>query len=808
MFIYTLLLVAVMYLAMACIVTRFKSVEGSISFAALMLAASIYSVGYFFELRSNDLETAFVWLRIQYFGLAFIPALWITFVVRYCGYSRWLKPPLVVMIWAIPIITLAMINTSHMHSYFYSNISIEQINGLTISFFGKGSMYWLHIGFISFSFMFSSLMLIYTYYNSVEKNKNRFLLLFVGSLVPGITFLLYLFNKTPINIDLSPFALSFTGIIYIYNFFSFKMFNFLSEAHSNVFASIQDAILVVDSNGKIVDINLAAEAYFGNKSELTGLAIDKIFDKFVEQPVSLECGERITEKVYKMKHDERWIATNVSCLIDSEGIPQGKIIIIRDITERKLSEIALQKSEEKFRSIFEHSPLGIYNFDNDGVLIDCNDNFVRIIGSKRQDIIGLRTLELPDKKIVMAIKKTLDGELTQYEDNYTSVTGNKKTPIRALFAPLFCQDKKLIGGVGIIEDNTERVMREKQLEYLSLRDKMTGIYNRAFFEVEIKRLQKSREYPISIISCDVDGLKIINDTMGHERGDRILKNCAKILKQSLRESDILARVGGDEFAIILLKTDHEVGEQIIRRIKHKVEQYNQEAKELPLSISLGVGTAVDNNIPLEEAMKEADQKMYHEKLIQKKSSRSSIIDSLVATLAERDYAVEGHHLRLAEYSTRIGYRLNLPVNKITNLKLLSHVHDLGIIGIPDTILMKGGELTEEEWQVVMQHPEKGYRIAINSPDLAGIADLILKHHERWDGKGYPLGIKGEEIPIECRILAIVDAFDVMTHSRPYNKAKSTEEATEELKRCSGTQFDPKLIEVAVEVLTGAGEKEK
>jgi diguanylate cyclase (GGDEF)-like protein len=303
-----------------------------------------------------------------------------------------------------------------------------------------------------------------------------------------------------------------------------------------------------------------------------------------------------------------------------------------------------------------------------------------------------------------------------------------------------------------------------------------------------------------MISCDLDGLKIVNDTMGHNYGDKLLILCSALIKDALREGDTLARIGGDEFAAILPNTDFSTGEKIVNRIYEKISKYNQEHKDLIISISIGISTTLDEAKSLEKVLKDADDKMYHEKLIQKRSSRSQIINSLMAALAEKDFITEGHSQRLSYFTEKMARKLGLPNDVITNLNLLAQVHDLGKVGIPEQILLKPGKLEEDEWEIMRQHSEKGFRIAITSPDLSQIADLILKHHEKWDGTGYPLGVKGEEIPIECRILAIVDAYDAMTNDRPYSKARDEEEALNEISMCSGTQFDPYLTKIFLEIV--------
>lgn len=346
----------------------------------------------------------------------------------------------------------------------------------------------------------------------------------------------------------------------------------------------------------------------------------------------------------------------------------------------------------------------------------------------------------------------------------------------------------------------KRIETEQEMAYMSLHDRLTGLYNRVYFEEEIQRLNYSRLYPISIISADIDGLKLINDTMGHSTGDDLLRSFAEILKANMRSSDVVSRFGGDEFAAILVSTDRPTAERVIERIRKAVARYNESRSGPFLSFSMGVATSNNGESSLLDCLKLADDLMYRDKLSRSNSVRSQMVNTLLLTLAEKDHISGGHASRLQEMAIKLGKRMGLNSDQLVDLSLFAQVHDLGKVGIPDRILFKPGKLTEEEWGIMKLHPEKGYRIAVSSPDLSTVADLILRHHERWDGKGYPLGLEKTEIPIECRILSIVDAYDAMTNDRPYCKARSHSEALKEIERCAGTQFDPKIVEEFLKML--------
>jgi diguanylate cyclase (GGDEF)-like protein/PAS domain S-box-containing protein len=584
------------------------------------------------------------------------------------------------------------------------------------------------------------------------------------------------------------------------------------EKYKEILSTMQEGYYEVDLKGNLLFCNDSLCHIMGySREELMKMS----YRDYYVNPKELF---RVFNKVYRTGQPEKsanWtiitgggkekhIEISASLLQDDQGKAIGFRGVGRDVTERKQAEEALRESEEKYRDILASIEDGFFEVDLKGNIVFCNNASASMLGYSVDEFMGMNYsafCRYPDQ-VFNAFNKVFRTGKTQHAQTFDMVKKDGSDAYGELSLSLV-QDEEgtLVGFRGVGRDVTERKQFEEQLKYLSLHDQLTELYNRSYFENELARLSRSREYPITIISIDLDGLKLVNDTVGHEQGDQLLIACAKTLHDTLRGSDILARIGGDEFVAILPRTDESTAENIIKRIKINIDHYNRKQKyKLPLSVSIGFSTAEDNIKPLQDTFKEADDLMYRDKLHKGVDSRSQIILSLMAALGERDFITEGHARRLEDLCNRVGEKIGLSKKQLSDLVLLAQVHDLGKVGTPDKILFKNGSLTDEEWQIMQQHSEKGYRIAMSSSDLSGIANLILKHHERWDGCGYPLGIGGKEIPIECRILSIADAYDAMTSDRPYRKAMKQEETIAELQKNAGSQFDPELVDIFITIL--------
>ncbi len=330
------------------------------------------------------------------------------------------------------------------------------------------------------------------------------------------------------------------------------------------------------------------------------------------------------------------------------------------------------------------------------------------------------------------------------------------------------------------------------------KDSLTQLYTKQGFWQKLQILENEEIYPVTIIVCNANSIGLINDVFGWSKGNEMLRLVSDLLKEHLPQSAFLARLEDGNMAAVFTEVEQQYAEFLFENIRTLYKEANDTGIESDLEYGIAVARNKDKS--LEEAYREAIDSMRTKKLMNGSSKKSSLMDSLTQTLAESDYETEEHVERTKEMAIKLGRALHLTDADLGKLALLAVLHDIGKIAIPHSILLKPGKLTDEEWEVMKSHTEKGYRIASASPELESIAECILHHHERWDGNGYPSKLKGEAIPLLSRIITVVDSHDVMVHDRPYHKAMSEEAAQEELLRCSGTQFDPHLVTKFLEVM--------
>lgn len=477
--------------------------------------------------------------------------------------------------------------------------------------------------------------------------------------------------------------------------------------------------------------------------------------------------------------------------------------ILRRTVRRKTMELThsledLKRSDEQVKGILEATPDMFFLLDNDGVFCDFHGVAGQETYVPRESFIGKRFREIfpPDlatqfEKAVEQLLATDELQLVEYRlDPPGSYAYFEARLVR-------CSQDQI---VGIVRDITESKEAEEHMRRMSIYDSLTDLYNRHYFESEMIRLQQLKPESMGLIMCDLDGLKLVNDTLGHSTGDYYLKIVADALKSTFYPQGIVSRIGGDEFTVLIPNIEKRKFEEICNDFRNRLANHLEANNAIPVSVSLGTAYSEDSQLQLAVMLKEADVRMYREKLHRKQSVRHDIVLTLKKMLEVRDFITEGHAARMEDLAVQLARVVGVAERDIPDIRLFAQFHDIGKVGIPDHILFKPASLSDNEYEVMKRHTEIGYHIALTASDLVPIADWILKHHEFWNGKGYPLGLEGKDIPVACRVLSIVDAYDAMTNDRPYRKGMSPEEALIELRRCSGIQFDPEFTTSFIKLL--------
>ena len=476
-----------------------------------------------------------------------------------------------------------------------------------------------------------------------------------------------------------------------------------------------------------------------------------------------------------------------------------------DDTDRKKAEEKLKESTEKYITIFDQSPIAIELYGSDGNLLAANTACLKLFGIKEISEISVYNLfkdliSTYDMKRQLLnndsirIETLFDFEIAKRDRNFKT-TCSGIIELDCTITPLII-DNKTIGYIDQIQDITEQKNAEKEIRYLSYHDHLTGLYNRRFYEEALKRLDTKENLPLSIIMGDVNGLKLINDSFGHIIGDELLIKVANVIKNGCREGDIVARLGGDEFVMIFPRTQAEETEKIIKRIKSIL--LNEKINAVNISVSFGYQTKNILEKNIQEVLKETEDNMYKNKLFESLSLRSKTIDVIMDTLFEKSHREMLHSYRVSEICEVIATKMKLGKDSINQIRIAGLMHDIGKIAIDEAILNKPAKLNIEEFNEIKRHSEIGYRILSSANEFSEIATFILQHHERWDGKGYPKGLKGEEISLQARIICLADSYDAMTSDRPYKKGLSEEDAIIEIEKNTSSQFDPEIAKVFIE----------
>ncbi|MDD4079994.1 MAG: diguanylate cyclase [Eubacteriales bacterium] len=474
--------------------------------------------------------------------------------------------------------------------------------------------------------------------------------------------------------------------------------------------------------------------------------------------------------------------------------------------------LLMDESRNDLRLILDSSAEAIYGIDKEGNCTFCNRSCLEMLGySNEKELLGKnmhrqihhsRDDGSPYPEEDCRIFKAFSlGESAHTEDEVFWRRDGTSFAVEYSSFPKI-KNGDIVGAVITFMDISQRKEREAEINYLSFYDALTGLQNRRCFEENRAAIDTRENLPLSVIAADINWLKMTNDIFGHAAGDELIQKASAIFRQVCRPGDIIARIGGDEFVLLLPRTSREGAMEILSEIKSLVAGVRVAA--IRCSISAGVSTKTNPSQSLDDVMLDADNGMYMDKTINRKSENRQMLDTVIGDLHTKYPREKQHSAHTQKLCARLGAALKLPANDVSKLEQAAYLHDIGKI-VLDRKIMEKDVYSREEISRIMQHPLYGYRILSLFDDTLDIAGYIYSHHEKWDGTGYPKGLVGEQIPLISRIIAVCEAYARVAHTQRLPAEERNPAAIHYIREGAGSQFDPQIADALIQ-LAGSPEK--
>ncbi|MEA4864948.1 MAG: diguanylate cyclase [Sphaerochaeta sp.] len=535
-------------------------------------------------------------------------------------------------------------------------------------------------------------------------------------------------------------------------------------------------------------------------------------------------GKRITEIIdvvepYWFEYNGKVALTGQSMIFEAYNASLGRlfrissfspgysyfVMIIDDITHQKETEAQLIYEKNLFETTLLSVGDGVISTDAHGNVQFMNKAAEILTGWNAEEAKGRRFEEIfkilygKDRSAcpnpveqVLAVKHAIELE----EDTILIARDGFERYIDDSAAPILDAEMNITGVVLVFRDSTEQRKKQHEILSLSFTDPLTTLNNRRYYDQVKHEVDSEPYYPLTLVVADVNGLKLTNDAFGHEAGDELLRKVAEVMRKTCREDDIISRIGGDEFVLLLPQTDALHAQAIVKRLNTALEK--EHIKGIQVSVSFGYAVKEEGEDQFEDTFKTAEDVMYQNKLASSLSFKKQVISSLLERLFSQDPTLEEHSRKVADLAGSFARVLGYQEHEIQELRLAGTYHDLGKIAISPAIIKKSSsEMTRSENLEFKRHAEIGYNILRSVGEYASFSVAVLHHHERWDGNGYPQGLKHEAIPQEAQILAIANTYADFVGPRLHGGSVSEEEAIAVLRERKNTQFNPDLIETFI-----------
>lgn len=466
--------------------------------------------------------------------------------------------------------------------------------------------------------------------------------------------------------------------------------------------------------------------------------------------------------------------------------------------ELRATNEKLEETKADFERLFMDSPVGNILVDETGTVLKYNHYASELFdfGLEREKPLNRLIATEDQDKLYLFLRDTVQSKNGgTVEVSTANTTENKRIRLISQWTDPADNGDRAVMHIAVI-DETKAYRYRSQVEYLSYHDQLTGLFNRRYFDQALQEITQGNNHPVSLVVADVNGLKLVNDTYGHVTGDALIAEVANRLRSVVRDEDVLARHGGDEFAIIMPG----VGEEGVKETILKLDAYCEDVimKDIKLSVAFGYATNHSPDQSIQAVFQLAEDRMYTNKLYKKTSRRNDLINGMMATLYEKNPREKEHSERVSLLSVNLAKAAGLDESAVQRIRTAALLHDIGKIAIDYSVLQSEEPLNELEKEEIRKHTEIGYRILNASSEFSEIAEIVLCHHERMDGSGYPRQLSGSEIPTESKIIAITNAYDAMITEQTYRASLPVKEAVNELQEGAGTQFDPVLTGVFIE----------